>query len=170
MTTENLLECLCGSPGRRWVLVQVHQTLPVWNSLLLGQADNRQGLFHSTHRRNHGLVARVSMCHTTGHTDLHQIVVCITETHTPPPAMDSDVILRKYRCVYPMPQIGHGCRISTLIMLPINFWQNSYLFKKQAQLMLCKLGPGIVFILEVIFIFEVFLIAKLNFNFICNQS
>ena len=30
-----------------------------------------------------------------------------------------------------MPHYGRGCRISTLIMVPINFWRNSDLFKKK---------------------------------------
>ena len=34
-------------------------------------------------------------------------------------------------CLYLMPHYGRGCRISTLIMVPINFWRNSDLFKKK---------------------------------------
>ena len=37
----------------------------------------------------------------------------------------------KWVCLYPMPHYGRGCRISTLIMVPINFWRNSDLFKKK---------------------------------------
>ena len=38
---------------------------------------------------------------------------------------------QKWLCLYPMPHYGRGCRISTLIMVPINFWRNSDLFKKK---------------------------------------
>ena len=36
-------------------------------------------------------------------------------------------------CLYTMLLYGHGCRISILIMLPMNFWRNSDLFKKKEQ-------------------------------------
>ena len=34
-------------------------------------------------------------------------------------------------CLYPMPHCGCVCSNSTLIMVPINFWRNSDLFKKK---------------------------------------
>ena len=37
-------------------------------------------------------------------------------------------------CLFPMPHYGHGCGISTLIMVPINFWRNTDLFKKSVFL------------------------------------
>ena len=37
----------------------------------------------------------------------------------------------KLGCLYPMPHYAIGCRISSLIMVPINFWRNSDLFKKK---------------------------------------
>ena len=39
----------------------------------------------------------------------------------------------KLVCLYPMPHYARGCRISTLIMVPINFWRNSDLFKKKER-------------------------------------
>ena len=39
--------------------------------------------------------------------------------------------LSKWVRLYPMLHYGHGCRISSLIMVPINFWRNSDLFKKK---------------------------------------
>ena len=37
----------------------------------------------------------------------------------------------KLFCLYAMPHYASGCRISTLIMKPINFWRNSDLLKKK---------------------------------------
>ena len=37
----------------------------------------------------------------------------------------------KLVCLYPLPHYGHGCWISTLIMVAINFLRNSDLFKKK---------------------------------------
>ena len=37
----------------------------------------------------------------------------------------------KWVCLFPMPHYSRRCRISTLIMVPINFWRNSDLFKKK---------------------------------------
>ena len=39
--------------------------------------------------------------------------------------------LSKWDCLYPMPHYGHGCNISTLLMVPINFWRNFDLLKKE---------------------------------------
>ena len=39
----------------------------------------------------------------------------------------------------PMPHYGRWCRISTLIMVPINFWQNSDLFKKKEHFFSSKI-------------------------------
>ena len=40
----------------------------------------------------------------------------------------------KWVCLYPMLHCGRGCHISTLILVPINFWQISGLFKKLTKL------------------------------------
>ena len=45
----------------------------------------------------------------------------------------------KLVCLYSMPHYAHGCRISTLIMVPINFWRNSDLFKKKIVFLAQKL-------------------------------
>ena len=45
----------------------------------------------------------------------------------------------KLVCLYPMPHYAIGCRISTLIMVPINFWRNSDLFKKKNVFLAQKL-------------------------------
>ena len=37
----------------------------------------------------------------------------------------------KLVCLYLMPHYARGCHISTLIIVPINFWQNSDLLKKK---------------------------------------
>ena len=51
-----------------------------------------------------------------------------------------------YHCL--MPDYTHRCRTSTLIMVPINFWRNSDLFKKKEHFSSSKIDRVRVFLVN----------------------
>ena len=64
---------------------------------------------------------------------------CLMHTSPPPHSGLWCDTSWKLVCLYPMPHYARGCRISTLIMVAINFWRNSDLSKKKESFSCSKI-------------------------------
>ena len=67
------------------------------------------------------------------------ITILINNEPTPPTVGSDMTLWQIWICLYPMPHCGCVCSNSTLIMVPINFWRNSDLFKKKEHLSSSKI-------------------------------